>query len=147
MEMGTRGLVHHIDLTVTDPKRSFAFYDVLLGALGYRLEREDSRGFDWRLEGDQNSHSVSIVRASTEGAERIHDRYSPGLHHLAWAVESRQEVDRLHAIVSSSGGTVLDAPAEYSQYNRGRGYYAVFFADPDGLKLECVFTPASTAHD
>jgi hypothetical protein len=31
---------------------------------------------------------------------------------------------------------VLDAPAEYPEY--GRGYYAVFFADPDGLKLEAV---------
>ncbi len=36
---------------------------------------------------------------------------------------------------------VLDAPAEYPQYNGGRGYYAVFFADADGLKLEYVFTP------
>jgi hypothetical protein len=34
---------------------------------------------------------------------------------------------------------VLDAPAEYPQY--GSGYYAVFFADPDGIKLEYVFTP------
>ena len=32
-------------------------------------------------------------------------------------------------------------PSEYPQYNRGCGYYAVFFADPDGLKMECVFTP------
>jgi hypothetical protein len=31
--------------------------------------------------------------------------------------------------------------SEYPQYNKGRGYYAVFFADPDGLKLECVYTP------
>ena len=36
---------------------------------------------------------------------------------------------------------VLDAPAEYPHYNGGRGYYAVFFADADGLKLEYVFTP------
>ena len=36
---------------------------------------------------------------------------------------------------------VLDAPADYPQYNGGKGYYAVFFADADGLKLEYVFTP------
>jgi catechol 2,3-dioxygenase-like lactoylglutathione lyase family enzyme len=35
-----------------------------------------------------------------------------------------------------AGVTILDAPAEYPQY--GTGYYAVFFADPDGLKLEYV---------
>ena len=36
----------------------------------------------------------------------------------------------------AAGVTILDAPAAYSQY--GAGYYAVFFADPDGLKLEYV---------
>ena len=36
--------------------------------------------------------------------------------------------------LKQSGATILDAPAEYPQY--GAGYYAVFFADPDGLKLE-----------
>ena len=39
------------------------------------------------------------------------------------------------------GATILDPPAEYADY--GEGYYAVFFADPDGLKLEYVFTPPS----
>ena len=37
---------------------------------------------------------------------------------------------------------VLDAPADYPQYNKGQGYYAVFSADGDGLKLEYVFTPS-----
>jgi hypothetical protein len=42
---------------------------------------------------------------------------------------------------SVSAPPSLDPPAEYPQYNKGRGYYAVFFADADGLKLECVYTP------
>jgi len=37
------------------------------------------------------------------------------------------------------GIAILDAPAEYPEY--APGYYAVFFADPDGLKLEFVHTP------
>ena len=37
------------------------------------------------------------------------------------------------------GATILDPPAEYPDY--GKGYYAVFFADPDGMKLEYAFTP------
>jgi hypothetical protein len=44
--------------------------------------------------------------------------------------------------VRGIGAAVLHAPADYPEYNNGRGYYAVFFADPDGLKLECVYTPA-----
>ena len=39
------------------------------------------------------------------------------------------------------GATILDAPADYPRY--GPTYYAVFFADPDGLKLEYVFGATS----
>ena len=48
-------------------------------------------------------------------------------------------VDRLHELLLAMGARILDAPADYPQY--GAGYYAVFFADPDGLKLEFVHWP------
>jgi glyoxylase I family protein len=134
-----RGLVHHIVLTVRDPDRSFPLYDLVLTALGYR---KSERGFDWEL--PSGSHSIHLGRASEDGANR-HDRYSPGLHHLAWSVDSREEVDRIYQRLLSAGATILDPPAEYPQYNKGRGYYAVFFADADGLKLECVYTPPPTS--
>jgi catechol 2,3-dioxygenase-like lactoylglutathione lyase family enzyme len=137
-----RGVIHHLDLTVRDPEKVFAFYDAILSALGYQLERRSARGFDWNLQSPLGVHSIGIVKASGAGAERPHDRYSPGLHHVAWAVDSREEVERMYEVVRSIGATVLDAPADYPQYNNGRGYYAVFFSDPDGLKLECVYTPA-----
>ena len=93
-----RGIVHHIDLTVRDPKTSFALYDAVLTALGYRLEREDQRGFDWRLESPLGAHSIGIAKASPDGAGHDHDRYSPGLHHL---VPLHRGFDRL-----SVNGTV-----------------------------------------
>src|SRR5215471_10789930 len=98
-----RGLVHHVDLTVRDPIRSFPLYDAVLTALGYRLERKNQRGFGWELDTPSGSHSIDIVRASEDGAERRHDRYSPGLHHLAWKVESREEVDRMYQRLMSEG--------------------------------------------
>jgi hypothetical protein len=49
-EHAMRGIVHHIDLTVRDPKASFPFYDAVLTMLGYLLEKETDRGFDWRLD-------------------------------------------------------------------------------------------------
>ena len=49
------------------------------------------------------------------------------------------DVDALHEVLRRIGAAVLDPPADYPQY--GEGYYAVFFADPDGLKLEFVFQP------
>ena len=134
--MTMRGLVHHIDLTVAYKERSRPFYDAVLGFLGYRRSADDERGSDWDRDGEP-FHSIGIVEARGDGAARIHDRYSPGLHHLAWAAESREDVDALHDLLRGIGATILDAPADYPRY--GPTYYAVFFADPDGLKLEYVF--------
>jgi len=135
-----RGAIHHLILTVRDPDQAFAFYDAVLSALGYRLERK-SWGFEWNLRSPLGVHSIGLAKASADGAHRPHDRYSPGLHHVAWGVDSREEVDRIYEVLQRIGAKVLDAPADYPQYNNGGGYYAVFFADPDGLKLECVYTP------
>jgi glyoxylase I family protein len=76
-------------------------------------------------------------------SDRAHDRYSCGLHHLAWVAQSRDDVDRLHELLVVIGATVLDPPADYPQYREG--YYALFFADPDGLKLEFVHTPVPSS--
>jgi predicted lactoylglutathione lyase len=58
---------------------------------------------------------------------------------LAWTAESRDDVDRLHKRLLEIGAANLDPPADYPRY--GEGYYAVFFADPDGMKLEVVHMP------
>lgn len=135
-----RGFIHHLDLTVKDPWASRAFYDAVLGFMGYRCVKADTRGFDWDLRASPGAFcSIGIARAEGQGRERKHDRYSPGLHHVAWHADSRADVDRLHAVLLEIGATVLDPPAEYPAY--GAGYYAVFFADPDGLKLEYVHLP------
>lgn len=134
-----RGFVHHIDLTVTDIARSRSFYDAFLPFLGYVVSeaREDFIDFAYRT-ADGASY-IGLVASKGANAKRPHDRYSPGLHHLAWTAESRADVDALYALLQQFGATILDAPAEYPQYSPG--YYAVFFADPDGLKLEFVFKP------
>jgi glyoxylase I family protein len=140
-----RGDLHHIDLTVSDVGASFVLYDGVLRALGYHNERKNENRADWILVTPLGEHSVGIVRANAGSVNRHHDRYSPGLHHLAWSVDARSDVDKMHDVVKQLGAQVLDPPADYPQYNRGRGYYAFFFADRDGLKLECVYTPRKQA--
>lgn len=135
-----RGLVHHIDLSVTDLARSRPFYIAVLGFMGF-TEGEDygARGADYDLHADGAFCSIGIRVSEGPNAARTHDRYAPGLHHLAWTAASRDDVDALYALLLKIGATILDPPAAYPQY--GAGYYAVFFADPDGLKLEYVFKP------
>ena len=135
-----RGWVHHIDLTVSDLDRCGRFYDAVLGFLGYRQGRRGETWIDWDMGAPHCASSIAIRLAKTD---RQHDRYSRGLHHLAWVADSRDDVDRLHELLIAIGATMLDPPADYPQYRDG--YYALFFADPDGLKLEFVHTPQSRA--
>jgi catechol 2,3-dioxygenase-like lactoylglutathione lyase family enzyme len=132
--------MHHIDLTVNDVERSAPFYHAVLGFLGYRRVKADGNDLMlWKLDLRDGTYCDIAIRRAHRS--RGHDRYTTGLHHFAWAAGGREDVDRLHALLEHIGARILDAPAEYPQY--GAGYYAVFFADPDGLKLELVYTPRS----
>jgi glyoxylase I family protein len=131
-----RGWVHHVDLTMSDIERSAPFYEAVLGFLGYRRGQRGESWIDWDMAAPHCASSVAIRQARSG---RRHDRYACGLHHLAWVADSRADVDRLHELLVEIGATVLDPPAVYPQYRAG--YYALFFADPDGLKLEFVHTP------
>lgn len=139
-----RGGIHHVDLTVKDARASRAFYESVLGFMGYKLSAGNpfsavETGFDFDLLTGDGFCSIGILSARGDNASRMHDRYSPGLHHIAWNAESRADVDAMYVHLQSIGATILDAPAEYPKY--GPTYYAVFFADPDGLKLEYVHKP------
>lgn len=129
---------HHLDLTVSDPVASRPLYELFLTHCGFTLKSAGETWAGFGL-GDKRYPSIAILKAEGAGAQRRHDRYSPGLHHLALRATSRADVDALYAKLVAFGATILDAPAEYPEY--GAGYYAVFFADADGIKLEYVFTP------
>jgi glyoxylase I family protein len=70
------------------------------------------------------------------------DRYWVGLHHLALEAVSRSVVDERHDWLVSAGAMIESPPTEYSYIP---GYYAVFFYDPDGIKLEIVHVPGLAA--
>jgi catechol 2,3-dioxygenase-like lactoylglutathione lyase family enzyme len=128
------GAIHHVDLTVRDLARSTAFYDQVLPRMGFRRGTGTPEGPVWAGAGVEIG--LQAARPTSSGD---HDRYAPGLHHLAFTAPTRAAVDALHEDLVRLGIAVLDPPAEYPRY--APGYYAVFFADPDGIKLEYVFTP------
>jgi glyoxylase I family protein len=151
--MPATGLLSHIDISVADPKRSIQFYDALLSALGYRRCIIDHPAWNgdspsrasWVMRGsDGYTFDIEVRPAKAESRERRYDRYSPGPHHIAFHAEDDESVDRVHLAVRAVGGEVLDSPANYGgQPGYGDYYYAVFFPDPDGFKLEVCHVPRS----
>lgn len=139
------GRVHHVDLSVRSIAAAEPLYELVLTHVGYaKGKRYPGGGGEWDM---PDGSSIGISPTKGPHAQRQHDRYSSGLHHLALRAVSRADVDALYEKLTAFGATILDAPADYPQYNNGRGYYAVFFADPDGLKLEYVWTPLNTDAD
>jgi catechol 2,3-dioxygenase-like lactoylglutathione lyase family enzyme len=149
--MPIRGPLTHVDLSVSDPERTIPFYEVLLEALGYlRLDisAQDFQGpkprrAAWRLRLDSGaSFGIDVRPSSGRNRERRNDRYAPGMHHMAFHAESTQDVDRVHQAMLSVGADVLDAPADYTgRRGYSPGYYAAFYADPDGIKVEIAHIP------
>jgi glyoxylase I family protein len=135
----SRGGVHHIDLNVSDLAASRAVYGPVLDFLGYAQVKDDASGCEWDLQREGHGASLGLRVCDPALATHRHARYAPGLHHLAWRAESREDVDRLHALLVERGIKVLDPPAHYPDYSGN--YYAVFFEDPDGMKLELVHAP------
>ena len=128
--------LHHVDLTVSDLAMAKRFYQPVMEFLGYRMTEgaEGDLGF---ASGDDDGTGIMLHPAHPQSRDRKHDRYATGLHHLAFRAASRDEVDGLYHVLQRIGAKILDPPAVYYPPN----YYAVFFADPDGLKLEFVFNP------
>jgi catechol 2,3-dioxygenase-like lactoylglutathione lyase family enzyme len=134
--------VHHVDLVVSSIERSLPFYRELLGPLGWhRLsEVEGERGETiWYIGGA--ACSIGLREAQRPGEEE-YDRYSVGLHHLAFEAHSRAAVDERAEWARRNGAFMESEPQEYTY---SPGYYAVFFYDPDGLKLEVLHLPAHAA--
>ena len=138
--MAMRGAIHHIDLNASDLAASKRVYALLLEALGYRCVRDDAKACEWDWNGGDAFASVGLKQARPGDAAHAHRRYAPGLHHLAWEVESRDTVDMIFRMLADAGVTVLDSPADYPEYSAD--YYAAFFEDPDGIKLEIVHAPS-----
>jgi len=132
----TLGSMNHLGITVSDLAASTeGFYAPLLGFLGYRLVEDQPEMSLWLAPA---GHSINLWQAHEGLAGRRAERYAPGFHHFAFNADSRQQVDDCHALLQREGIEVLDPPAVYDYVP---GYYAVFFADPDGLKFELVHLP------
>jgi catechol 2,3-dioxygenase-like lactoylglutathione lyase family enzyme len=119
--------IDHIAIRVSDFARSKAFYEKLFSFLGFRVLDQYGDAMGW-------TNGVTrywIGQADATGRKRKHRIGNVGFHHYAFELRSRRDVDALEQFVRTLGATVVDPAAEYYE-----DYYAVFFLDPDELKLE-----------
>ena len=126
--------IDHLVLSVGDFARSKDFYGKLLRFLGFKLKHQYADMAGW----GNGKTLFWIAAADARGKTGKYRKGDIGFHHYAFELSSRDDVDALGAFLEQHGMTVVDPPGEYY----GRSYYAVYFTDPDGMKLEgMVFKP------
>jgi len=137
----------HIDFSVGDPVRSITFFEALLEPLGYIRWQSDLP--EWNApKPSRAAWGISYPDGTTFGidlrpskSQRVYDRYEPGPHHIAFNADTKEVVDLVYASMKRIDAEILDPPIEYGgTTGYGDHYYAVFFADPDGVKFEVCCT-------
>src|SRR4029450_11181788 len=128
--------IHHLDLVVSSLERSMLFYRERLAPLGYSRVGDivGERGETVYYIGGGDA-AIGVREARVTGA---YDRYRVGMHHVAFEASSRDVVDERYAWARENGVEIESPPKEYDY---GPSYYAFFFYDPDGIKLEVVHAP------
>lgn len=116
--------IDHISIRVSDYKTSKAFYARLFDFLGFELSDDYGTTIGWT----NGRTRYWIAPARGRKTHRIGD---VGFHHYAFELRHRKDVDALQAFLEKEKVRIVDPAAEYYD-----DYYAVFFLDPDGLKLE-----------
>ena len=130
------GAINHLGLTVTNLQKSKEFYAPIFQFLGYQNTGDLPSVSLW--ESVSTGSAVNLWQAKPEWVEHNHNDYAPGLHHLAFNAENKQEVDDFYQLLLSLKVNIVDIPSEYEY---APGYYAVFFSDPDGIRIELAHIP------
>ena len=121
-------LLSHIDLRVRDRTTANVFYGALfkeLGATGVDIGTNFTTLF---YDDGRGGEGPTEWFGFTEERDMV-----PGSARIAIEASSREVVDRIGAMLASIGATKIEGPEDIY------GYYAVFFEDPDGNKLEVCY--------
>jgi catechol 2,3-dioxygenase-like lactoylglutathione lyase family enzyme len=125
--------IDHLVIKVGNFAKSKRFYDKVLGFLGFELKYDLADMAGW-----SNGKTLFwIGEADAEGKKHKHRAGNIGFHHYAFEVARRADVDALQEFLEQEKVTIVDPAGEYYS----GGYYAVYFLDPDGMKLEAMYYP------
>lgn len=115
----------HIDLRVKDREKAQRFYEQVLPAIGFTREQSDEEWGAFYVPGDGKPPFFAFDEDPN---------HEPNGTRISFWADSREEVDRVAEVVRRAGGLVLEGPELCVEYTPD--YYAFFFEDPDGNKLE-----------
>ena len=129
--------VHHIQLQVSNIQKSAMFYGELLGRLGFAKVFETEGMVEWQKEGTR----IIVVQCPKRFLAGGYHRKRVGLNHIAFRAPSRAAVDELYRnyLLPKKIPVLYGGAKEWKDYDPG--YYAVYFEDPDRIKLELVYVP------
>lgn len=127
------GTIHHLELYVSNLKATIVFWEWLLTEqFSYTKYQEWDKGISFKY---QDTYIV-FVQTEKKYLENAYNRKNTGLNHLAFHCTSRSFVDELSAKLIERNITVLYS--DKHPFAGGKDYYAVFFEDPDRIKVEIV---------
>lgn len=128
----SKGVIHHIELYVSNLKKSMDLWGWFLDELGYELFQSWESGQSWKL----GETYLVFVQAEERFLDIPYHRSRVGLNHLAFHASSRQHVDEMTIRLKEREIDILYA--DRHPFAGGENYYAVFFEDPDRIKVELV---------
>lgn len=129
--------LYHLQLNVSDASISFPFYKKLFSYFEFRIIDESEKHLG------VSNDDIDFWIMETEkgfGPNSFH-RKNTGLNHLALRVEQKEDVDSFYKdfLQKENIITLYSTPKLFSEYTEG--YYALFFEDPDRIKIEVAYIP------
>ncbi|WOC53467.1 VOC family protein [Oenococcus oeni] len=131
--MNKKGIISHIEIYVSDLKASKRFWSWLLfSQLGYKVYQQWDKGISFIL----NETYLVFVQADQDKLLFNYNRTHIGLNHLAFYASSKQMVDDIRTAIQNKNYKELYS--DRYPFAGGPDHYALYFEDPDRIKVEIV---------
>ena len=131
VQQKTRGL-HHVEIYVSNLHESKIFWSWFLDLLGYEAYQSWDEGFSYIY----GTTYIVFVQTAQKHMDIKYHRCRTGLNHLAFWAQDRTEVESVTEQLIQKGVKILYE--EKHPHAGGDDYFAVFFEDPDRIKVELV---------
>lgn len=125
-------MLHHLEIYVSNLDKTIAFWEWFLTQLGYQEYQKWEQGISYKY----GETYLVFVQAEDRFMDPPYHRRRVGLNHLAFHAESKEQVDTMTDKLIEKGIPILYS--DKHPYAGGENYYAVFFEDPDRIKVELV---------